>query len=372
MFKTLEKEVSTATWGDGGGVEARRNGNPVTVSVPEEGAVEQPCDLVMVRDLNGRYTCFFSGTGRDDVRQIPGGMACDITHLGHLNQIWPLNDFLAEVNARLPEGGYFTGCAVTNDIEMRRLREAYPAWIAWPLYVARFLVHRVLPKLSLTQGLYFRVMRRRSRALTKAEILGRLVYGGFEIVEQREIGDEFYFIGRKAGAPCHDRGHSWGPLFRMRRIGQHGEAIHVYKLRTMHPYAEYLQAYVYAQNNLQENGKFKDDFRITSWGRLMRKLWIDELPMLINWLRGDLKLVGVRPLSEHYLSLYPADLIDRRLRHKPGLIPPFYADNPEGFEEIVASEARYLHAYEQHPFKTDLQYLGKIFFNIVIKGARSR
>ena len=72
----------------------------------------------------------------------------------------------------------------------------------------------------------------------------------------------------------------------------------------MHPYAEYLQKFVYEKFSLQEGGKFNNDFRVASWGKVFRKLWIDELPMIINFFKGDLKLVGVRPLSNHYLNLY--------------------------------------------------------------------
>ena len=44
------------------------------------------------------------------------------------------------------------------------------------------------------------------------------------------------------------------------------------------------------------------------WAKLFRKYWVDELPMILNLLKGDLKIVGVRPLSSHYLSLYSEEL----------------------------------------------------------------
>src|SRR5690606_24682592 len=106
-------------------------------------------------------------------------------------------------------------------------------------------------------------------------------------------------------------------------------------------------------NNLDEGGKFKNDFRIPTWGRWMRRLWLDELPMIINVLRGEMKLVGVRPLSRHYFNLYPPEIQELRTRHTPGLLPPFYRDLPKAFDEIVASEARYLRSYEKMPLRTD-------------------
>ena len=59
------------------------------------------------------------------------------------------------------------------------------------------------------------------------------------------------------------------------------------------------------------------------------------------------------------------------MKTKPGLIPPFYADMPKTLEEIMASEMRYLEAYEKHPFRTDIRYFFKAMWNILFKGARS-
>ncbi|KKN59227.1 hypothetical protein LCGC14_0543970, partial [marine sediment metagenome] len=139
----------------------------------------------------------------------------------------------------------------------------------------------------------------------------------------------------------------------------------VYKMRTMHPYAEYLQDYVYHKHDLQDGGKFNNDFRISSAGRIIRALWIDELPMLLNWIRGDLKLVGVRPISEHYFSLYSQVHQELRIKYKPGLVPPFYADLPKSLEEIEASEKKYLNAYDKHPFLTNWKYFWKAWFKIL-------
>ncbi|MBL0340951.1 MAG: sugar transferase [Bacteroidetes bacterium] len=157
----------------------------------------------------------------------------------------------------------------------------------------------------------------------------------------------------------------------MRRFGYLGKVINVYKFRTMYPFSEYLQQYIYEKNKLQEGGKFKDDFRISTLGRFMRKYWLDELPMIMNLLKGDLKLVGVRPLSKQYLSLYSEELQQKRLQFKPGLIPPFYADLPKTLDEIMASENRYLDQYSKHPIRTDIKYFFASFKQIIFKKARS-
>ena len=84
-----------------------------------------------------------------------------------------------------------------------------------------------------------------------------------------------------------------------------------------------------------------------------------------------MKLVGVRPLSDHYFNLYSKELQDLRIKTKPGLIPPFYVDMPISLEEIIASEIKYLKAYEKSPYKTDFIYFFKSLFNILIKRKRS-
>ena len=93
--------------------------------------------------------------------------------------------------------------------------------------------------------------------------------------------------------------------------------------------------------------------------------------MLINFFKGEIKLVGVRPLSQHYYNLYSKELQERRIKYRPGLIPPYYADLPETPEEIQASEMRYLEAFEKHPLRTQLRYFWMAAWNIIFRKARS-
>lgn len=311
-----------------------------------------------------RATYYAFTTDRRKIEALPDGSVNRIVHVRPLNDVRHLNKLFVAVNEKLPEGGLFAGCVETSEQLKRRILSRRPYWFFWLYYVVIFLLKRVMPKLQITRTLYFAWTEGRNQVISKAELLGRLAYCGFEILDYREEEQELHFKVRKARPPIRDLNPSYGPLFRMKRIGQGGRWISCYKLRTMHPYAEYLQDYIYTQNKLQANGKFNDDFRITTWGRFLRKTWIDELPMFINWLRGEVKLVGVRPLSEHYLSLYPPALVERRVQYKPGLVPPFYADMPEEFEEILASEERYLRAYEAHPIRTDVRYFCLALYRI--------
>jgi hypothetical protein len=291
--------------------------------------------------------------------------------LKKINQLRYINKFFEAVNEKLPFRGCYIGCIETAEQREKRILGSANIIFSYPAYLIDFAIHRIMPKCKSTKKLYFWATKGHRRAISLAETLGRLVSCGFEIVEYKEIKDRTYFAVKKINFPKHDSEPSYGLLFKMKRTGQNGKIISVFKLRTMHPYAEYLQDYVYRQNNLQEGGKFKDDFRITSLGKHLRRLWIDELPMLFNWIRGDLKLVGVRPLSSQYLNLYKPSLQIKRMQFKPGLIPPFYSDLPKTLDEIMDSEERYLNAYEKNPGITDIRYFFKACVNILLKQVRS-
>lgn len=294
-----------------------------------------------------------------------------LINLGSVNNIKGINAFFAAANRKLTEDGLYVGCAEVLEQRMKRIYRKYPPVLNRLYYFFDFIFKRVFPKFKATAWLYYYISGGRNRALSRAEILGRLVYAGFRIEQVGEINDKLYFVAKRVAPPLEERCPSTGIFLKIKRVGKNGRPFFVYKFRTMHPYAQYLQEYVYQTNNLKEGGKFADDFRITKWGRWMRKFWIDEIPMLYNVLRGDLKLVGVRPLSAHYLSLYTNELKLKRLSGKPGLIPPFYADMPKSLDEIMESESRYIEAYQQHPFTTDLQYCYRALNNIFIGKVRS-
>lgn len=307
-----------------------------------------------------------------EIHSVSLDHADEIVCIPRLNNVKYLNWYIGSIQARLRFGGLFHGNVETSEQRKRRILNKYPRPFAWPYYTLDFVFKRAFPKLKLTRWFYFLLTKGRNRVLSKTEMLGRLVYCGFDIVDFSERGNLLYFTVRKGDATPNMDELDRGIILRLKRIGRDGDPITVFKLRTMHPYAPYLQEFVYRSNELDPNGKFHDDFRVATWGTWLRRLWIDELPMLINWARRELKLVGVRPLTPHYLGLYPPDIREKRLEVKPGLIPPYYADMPANFDEIVASEARYLEAYKANPWRTDLRYFGLVFLNILLRGARSR
>ncbi|RCR67634.1 sugar transferase [Larkinella punicea] len=283
------------------------------------------------------------------------------------------NLIFERVRQYLSPDGYFAFRIVTAENIKFKIQERFSSSIFNIYYPFHFLSRRVLPKLK--------GCRKICRLLTipidvsKAEIMGRLIYKGFNIIDLVETDYETVIITQPSSVSNPSISNpepNEGFLFKMKRLGENGKGITVYKFRSMHPYAEYVQDYLHRKNGLEAGGKFKNDFRVSTGGRVLRKYWIDELPMLYNLLKGDIKLIGVRPISEHYFSLYPEHAQVIRKKYKPGLLPPFYADMPVTFTEIVQSEVTYLQAYAKAPFQTDLLYLRRILTNIIVKKVRSK
>ncbi len=318
------------------------------------------------------YSIVLRSRDRYNVEILPDESLEFFFNLHEANDIRRLNNYFIEVNKKLLRGGILGGRFQTIKLRHKKFKAKYPHLLGQIFYFIDFVFHRIFPKIPILQKFYFIFTKGYNRAVSFAEGLGRLYYCGFEVINVQEINDSVYFIAKKVKEPSTDSNPSYGPLFKMKRTGLNGKQIFVYKLRTMHPYAEYLQKFVFEKYNLQDGGKFNNDFRITYWGKIFRKLWMDELPMIINWFKGDLKLVGVRPLSNHYLSLYSNCLRERRKSYKPGLVPPFYADMPKTLDEIMQSEIRYMDAYDKSPFMTDVKYFLKAAKNILIKRARSK
>jgi len=99
------------------------------------------------------------------------------------------------------------------------------------------------------------------------------------------------------------------PVYRQRRVGKDGQPFELYKLRTMVSGAEYIGA------GLAVN---EGDPRITRVGAFLRRLSLDELPNLVNVLRGELAIVGPRPTIQVQVDQY-TDRQRRRLEVKPGI-----------------------------------------------------
>ena len=136
-----------------------------------------------------------------------------------------------------------------------------------------------------------------------------------------------------------------GAIFRQRRVGRDGKLFWLYKFRTMCPDAEEQLNELLSQNQMDGPVfKIEGDPRITRVGRFLRKTSLDELPQLLNVLRGDMSIVGPRPALPREVELY-SDYQRPRLYVTPGLscywqIAPHR--NEMSFDEWVALDLKYI------------------------------
>jgi lipopolysaccharide/colanic/teichoic acid biosynthesis glycosyltransferase len=140
-------------------------------------------------------------------------------------------------------------------------------------------------------------------------------------------------------------GNGRGPaLFRQVRVGQHRREFVIYKFRTMYTDAEdRLQDLRHLNEHDGVLFKMKNDPRVTPIGRWLRRYSIDELPQLINVLKGEMSLVGPRPPLDSEVDQYPADM-HRRLVVKPGLTGLWQVSGRSdlSWEESMRLDLRYV------------------------------
>ncbi|MBA2721879.1 MAG: sugar transferase [Methylibium sp.] len=127
-----------------------------------------------------------------------------------------------------------------------------------------------------------------------------------------------------------------GPVFfRQQRVGRHGALFRIHKFRTM-------------VVDAPERGPpltVGDDARITRMGRFLRARRLDELPQLIDVIKGDMSLVGPRPELPRFVALYPDALRERVLAVRPGLTDPAalaYLDEGDRLARAADPEREYV------------------------------
>ncbi len=148
------------------------------------------------------------------------------------------------------------------------------------------------------------------------------------------------------------------PLYRQPRVGRGGRIYTIWKIRTMVPQAEkrlaqHLAADPAAQAEWNHAQKLRDDPRITPIGRFLRRSSLDELPQLWNVLRGDMSLVGPRPMMPQQRPLYPGAAY---YRMQPGITG--YWQISDRNRTSFSARADYDAAYEgDMSLRTDLRIL---------------
>ncbi|MBU3107661.1 sugar transferase [Clostridium gasigenes] len=155
---------------------------------------------------------------------------------------------------------------------------------------------------------------------------------------------------------------SKGPIiFSQKRIGLNGRKFQMYKFRSMVPNAEELKKKLLGQNEMSgPMFKMKQDPRITKIGRFIRKTSIDELPQLINVLKGEMSLVGPRPSLPQEVEKFEPWMM-KRIEVKPGLTCYWQVSgrNNIDFEAWMQLDLDYVN---DRNFLLDIKLIFKTFF----------
>nr|WP_195263755.1 sugar transferase [Clostridium sp. 1001275B_160808_H3] len=155
---------------------------------------------------------------------------------------------------------------------------------------------------------------------------------------------------------------SKGPIvFTQKRVGKDGKEFDMYKLRSMVINAEEIKEKLKEQNEMSgPMFKMKDDPRITKVGKFIRKTSIDELPQLVNVLKGDMSLVGPRPSLPNEVKEFETWML-KRLNVKPGLTCYWQVSgrNNIDFEDWMKLDIKYVN---ERSFLLDIKLIFKTFF----------
>jgi len=169
-------------------------------------------------------------------------------------------------------------------------------------------------------------------------------------------------LGLALGVRLTSRG---GALFRQTRVGVDGRTFTMYKFRSMYADAEARLAGLQALNESSDGLLFKmrDDPRITRIGTWLRRFSLDEVPQLLNVVKGDMSLVGPRPPLPREVAQYGAD-VRRRLLVRPGLTGLWQISGRSdlSWEESVRLD---LHYVENWSLALDLMIIWKTVFAVL-------
>ena len=126
-----------------------------------------------------------------------------------LNDCRRLNVHFLKLHQMLMPGGYFVGYAHTVKTHFDWIYARFPRPMAHAVYALDFLFHRVAPKLPGVQKVYFAITKGNNRAVSRAEVLGRLCFCGFDIKATQVIDKRFYFIARNQDPVPGRKPHLW-------------------------------------------------------------------------------------------------------------------------------------------------------------------
>jgi exopolysaccharide production protein ExoY len=164
------------------------------------------------------------------------------------------------------------------------------------------------------------------------------------------LGAMIFFIPIGVVVILFIKATSPGPIFyRSKRVGKDGQPIYCWKFRTMHQDADKKLLAILRENpKLKQEWdtyfKLKEDPRVSTIGKILRKTSLDELPQFFNVLKGDLSVVGPRPVTEEEIRKYFGPKASKILSVRPGLTGIWQTSGRSllTFEERIQLEESYI------------------------------
>lgn len=162
-----------------------------------------------------------------------------------------------------------------------------------------------------------------------------------------------------------------GPIFyNHKRVGQYGKDLVIYKFRSMMTEENQAKVVLTPEQIEQYKKEYKidNDPRITKVGKILRKTSLDELPQLLNILKGQLSVVGPRPIVKDELSKYTDSQRKKFLSVKPGLTGYWqaYARNNATYESGIRQRME-IHYVDNASFGFDLKIIFKTVVSVIKK-----
>ena len=273
-----------------------------------------------VRAEDAKEAVIYVGAGRtlaDFEEQLPPEVKSTYKVVAQFDPVEGTVDELRELLKRESVGRVIFATKHTEFGKLASLVEecelqGVEAWI-WADFIQTQVARPAFDVLGGEPMLVLRSTPELSWALWVKEVMDRVLALGAIVVTSP------FWLVAAIGIMCSDP----GPVFfRQKRAGRYGRAFSMWKFRTMVVDAEArLQEVKEMQGNEMSGPVFKleDDPRVFKFGRLIRKLSIDELPQLLNVLFGDMSLVGPRPLPLYEVEEFEKSAHRRRLSVKPGI-----------------------------------------------------
>lgn len=166
-------------------------------------------------------------------------------------------------------------------------------------------------------------------------------------------------------------GDGWPVLFRQKRIGQGGEAFFIYKFRTMRRDAEKVLQQVLDSDpalraEFETTYKLKNDPRLIRFGKFLRASSLDELPQLFNVLKGEMSLVGPRPIVEKEVAMF-GERVETYYRMKPGCAGLWQCSgrNDVSYDERIRLNEEY---YREAGFRYDFWVMWRTLVSMLSGG----